>query len=107
MMNRKSACLVALLLHASLLFKARHDGELGAVLERLQAADMTSAQRQDFDALRTGYEARQRQVRSTSAGEAADRGPVLTAGTVYRHRSGGIGRPGCRSDRWSCLGRFP
>ncbi|MDR6536445.1 cellulose synthase subunit BcsC-related outer membrane protein [Variovorax soli] len=82
------------LLHASLLFKARHDGELAAVLERLQAADMTSAQRQDFDALRTGYEARQRQARSTFAGEAADRGPVLIAGTVYRHRSGeaGLGR---------------
>lgn len=82
------------LLHASLLFKARQDGELAGVLERLQAADMTSAQRKDFDALRTGYDARQVQARPSPAGDAAERSPTLAAGAVYRRRSGeaGFGR---------------
>lgn len=82
------------LLHASLLFKAREDGELAAVLDRLQAADMTGAQRQDFDALRIGQEARQAHARPAAASVEAERGATLMAGAVYRRRSGeaGLGR---------------
>lgn len=82
------------LFHASLLFKAHQDGELAVVLDRLQLANMTSAQRQDFDALRTGYEARRVQARPAYAVDAAERSATLTAGAVYRRRSGeaGLGR---------------
>lgn len=82
------------LLHASLLFKANQDAELAAVLEQLQTADMTGAQRKDFDALRAGYDARQVDARLAAGGAVAARSATLSAGGVYRRRGGepGLGR---------------
>lgn len=82
------------LLHASLLFKANQDAELAVVLEELQTADMTGAQRKDFDALRAGYDARQAGARLAAGGDVADRSATLSAGGVYRRRGGepGLGR---------------
>lgn len=50
------------LLYASVLVKTRQDVELAALLRQLQATPMTSAQRAQFDGLRTGYLLRQADV---------------------------------------------
>lgn len=47
------------LLYASILMKTKQDVELTAVLRQLQAAQMTAAQRSDFDNLRTAWSLRQ------------------------------------------------
>jgi len=47
------------LLYASILLKTQQDIELSAVLRQLQPANMTRAQREDFDRLRVGYSLRQ------------------------------------------------
>lgn len=80
--------------HASLLFKTNQDAELAAVLEQLRTADMTGAQRKDFEALRTGYDARQAGARVAVGGDVAAGNPALAAGGVYRRRGGepGLGR---------------
>ncbi|WP_260602648.1 cellulose biosynthesis protein BcsC [Variovorax sp. MHTC-1] len=92
--NGESPSVADRLLHASLLFKANQDTELAAVLEQLQMADMTSAQRKDFDALRAGYDARQAGTQLAVGGDVADRSATLTAGGVDRRRDGepGLGR---------------
>ncbi|MDB5826943.1 MAG: cellulose synthase operon domain protein, partial [Variovorax sp.] len=47
------------LLYASILLKTQQDIELSAVLRQLQAANMTAAQRSDFDSLRVAFTLRQ------------------------------------------------
>ena len=47
------------LLYASILLKTQQDVELSAVLRQLQPANMTSAQRTDFNRLRSAYSLRQ------------------------------------------------
>jgi tetratricopeptide (TPR) repeat protein len=60
------------LLYASILMKTKQDVELTAVLRQLQAAQMTAAQRADFDNLRTAWSLRQADaLRETGNLEAA------------------------------------